>query len=317
VFPIHRGLKFVLLAGATGCATRSIPSRSAVRSPDVLDRLPDSGDDGGAVAIPRSLVEQLSGDQHAIPDIRTPADLAIVSRIAFSIPALGGEGGWNVPFGRELNATDDRGAFLAAPASGTQCPVVEGKHVQPFMVVLGATRFAIRRDTASRLLGASFTRPRLAYRDVASASNRLTLIAAILPPDVVSTHTLFCVKDAIDLEIQQFLCGIFNSFVANYLVRLRVSTHVTVAIVERLPVPRPSRDSAGFRGLVEMSRRLSHAPDDDTASVRLQAIAARLYGCSDSEFRHILDSFPLVPGSHRAAALTELRQIRQRTPSPG
>ena len=92
-----------------------------------------------------------------------------------------------------------------------------------------------------------FERPRLAYRDVASATNRLTLIAAILPAGMITTHTLFCLQgSALDEDAQHFLAGIFNSFVANYLVRLRVSTHVTVAIVERLPMPRPRRGSAAF-----------------------------------------------------------------------
>jgi hypothetical protein len=61
---------------------------------------------------------------------------------------------------------------------------VEGKQIQPFRVDLDASRFAIPAGAASRLLdpGRTFGRPRLAYRDVSSATNRLTLIAAILPP---------------------------------------------------------------------------------------------------------------------------------------
>jgi hypothetical protein len=35
-------------------------------------------------------------------------------------------------------------------------------------------------------------RARLAYRDVASATNRLTLIAAVIPARAATTHTLFC-----------------------------------------------------------------------------------------------------------------------------
>ena len=80
-------------------------------------------------------------------------------------------------------------------------------------------------------------RPRLAYRDVASATNRLTLIAAILPAGCVSTHTVFCLRTPLPLRDQHFLCGLFNSFVVNYLVRLRVTTHVTTATVEQLPIP--------------------------------------------------------------------------------
>ena len=42
------------------------------------------------------------------------------------------------------------------------------------------------------------------------------------------------------------LCGMLNSYVANYLVRMRVSTHVSAAIIERLPVPRPDREDPLF-----------------------------------------------------------------------
>ncbi len=316
VFPIHRGLKFVLVAATAGSPTATIPSRSGIRSPDVLDRLPDAGD-SDAVAIPRSLVQQLSGDQHAIPELRTRDDLGIVSRIAFSLPPLGAERGWNVAFGRELNATDDREHFIAGPPSARKCPIVEGKQIAPFRVDLAASRLAIRRAVASRLLGASFTRARLAYRDVASASNRLTLIAAILPPDVVSTHTLFCLKGDVDLDVQQFLCGVFNSYVANYLVRLRVNTHVTVAIVESLPVPRPARDSIAFASVARLSRALALTPDDLAATARLQAGVAALYGCTEDEFRHVLDTFPLVPIAARAAALAQLPEIRHTIACPG
>ena len=310
VFPIHRGLKFVLVAGTAGAATTAIPSHTGVRSPDALDRLPDSGNPG-AILVPRSVVEQFSGDQHAIPELRTSLDLAIVSRIAFSIPPLSDPRGWKVAFGRELNATDDRGHFIASPASSGDCLIVEGKQIAPFRIDLAMARYAIRARDASRLLGTSFTRARLAYRDVASASNRLTLIAAILPPNVVSTHTLFCVKGDVNPDVQEFLCGIFNSFVANYLVRLRVSTHVTVAIVGRLFVPHPPLDSIEFATVVELTRTLTKNPQDAAAAARLQGVAAALYGCTDAEYRHILESFPLVPADERAAALAQLTETRR------
>src|ERR671924_3123 len=80
-------------------------------------------------------------------------------------------------------------------------------------------------------------RARLAYRDIASATNRLTLIAAIVPARAVTTHTLFCLRTPLSLERQLVLCALLNSFVANYLVRLRVNTHVTAAIMSKLHVP--------------------------------------------------------------------------------
>ena len=60
-----------------------------------------------------------------------------------------------------------------------------------------SSQLAIPLRVAAQLLNRerTFDRLRLAYRDVASATNRLTLIAALLPPGTVSTHTVFCLKN--------------------------------------------------------------------------------------------------------------------------
>ena len=98
MFPIHRGLKFLLLTAFREGSTISIPCRSGVRSPAVLDTIPDVGD-MDAVAVHRSVIEKLSGDQLAVPDIRTAADAEIVARTVFQFCALGAADGWDVHFG--------------------------------------------------------------------------------------------------------------------------------------------------------------------------------------------------------------------------
>ncbi len=307
IFPIHRGLKFLLLTTTLGGRTDPLSLRCGVRSADVFDELSDVGADPQAVAVPRELLERVSGPQLAVPELRTPIDAAIVSRLTLDFPALGGAAGWNVRFGRELNATDDRRHFSE---DGRGLPVVEGKHIAPFAVDLGAVRQTIPRAVAARLLRAerTFGRPRLAYRDVAASTNKLTLIAAVVPAGVVTTHTLFCLKDDLDSDAQQFLCGVFNSLVANYLVRLRVSTHVTVAIIERLAVPVVSTESAEFREIAELASALAQRPDDVEGYVRLQVAVARLYRLADIELQHILGTFPLVDASCRAAVLAAFRR---------
>lgn len=301
IFPIHRGVRFLLVALTSSGTTAAIPYRGGIRSTDALERLPDRDDDPSAVRIPRPLVERLTGEQFAIPDLKSESDLRIAAKIAFSTPPLGGAGGWGVHFGRELNATDDRPWFTNEPSG---LPVLEGKQLRPFGVDVGAARFRIPERTAGALLDPrrTYARSRLAYREVAASTNRLTLIAAVVPPGLVTTHTIFCLKETLDDEAQHFLCAIFNSFVANYLVRMRIGTHVTAAVIDRLPVPRPAPQAGPFRRVAELSRRLSGRPDP-AAGARLQAIAARLYGLTEAEFGHVLASFPLVPEGERAAAL--------------
>jgi hypothetical protein len=309
IFPIHRGLKFTLLTWTRGGATAALPSRVGVRSMETLDRLPDVGVDPAAIHVPALLLRRLSGEQLAIPEIRSRTDLELVSRIVFGIPALGDAEGWGAQFGRELNATDDRPHFGAGKLA-SDLPVIEGKHLHPFRVDVRAARFTIPANAASRLLPARpFLRRRLAYRDVASPTNRQTLIAAIIPAGVVTTHTLFCLRNPPDLRSLYFLCGMFNSFVANYLIRMRISTHVTASVIERLPVPRVSSRSRAFREMAALARRLERG--EARAAARQQALAAQLYGLSDIEFAHVLDGFPLVPRVERDRALSVFRCIVQ------
>ena len=188
-----------------------------------------------SVRLSPGLLHRLSGDDLAVPDIRAAVDLTIAERAAALFPPLGSDSGWSARFGRELNATEDRAALHQ---DGRGLPVVEGKLIEPHRVRLNDARLSISNRDARRLLGDRHQHWRLAYRDVASATNRLTLIAALLPPGSVSTHTVFCLRTALPLIAQRFLCGLFNSLVVNYLVRFWVTTHVTTAIVERLPIPR-------------------------------------------------------------------------------
>lgn len=305
IFPIHRSLKFLLLSFTSAGSTTTVPLRGGVRSADSLDAVPDSGFDPASIPLPKSTLASVSGEGLELPDIRSELDLEIITKVAATVPATAGADGWGIHFGRELNATEDRPYFRP----DGEIPVVEGKQLRPLGIDTAATRFRITKEAADALLDSekTFARARLAYRDVASPTNRQTLIAAIVPSGVVTTHTVFCLKEPVDEEAQRFLCGMFNSYVANYLVRLRVGTHVTTAIVSRLPMPRPDRRHPLFREIAETARALAADWDADRFA-RLNAAAAELYGLSAMQFDHIVSTFPLIDATERAAAVREFRQ---------
>jgi hypothetical protein len=190
-------------------------------------------------------------------------------------------------------------------------PVVEGKHLEPFHAALDAVRYSISAADARRLLRSDrHARPRLAYRDVAASTNRTTLIAAMLPASCVSTHTVFCLRTRLPLGAQYFLCGLFNSLVVNYLVRLRVTTHVTTATVERLPIPTKEGAPAVFREIGALGRLLSRRFDPGMFAI-LNARVAGLYQLSAREFEHVLDTFPLIPIEERHRALGVFRATQR------
>ena len=159
-------------------------------------------------------------------------------------------------FGRELNATDDRDC-LSVSGDSANLVVLDGRDLEAFRVRLDrAGRRADRAKVVARL-GArapDIDRPRLAYREVAAATNRTTLIAAVVPAGAVTVHTIFCCRARLADVDTAALCALLNSYVANYLVRRWVTTHVTATVMSRLPVPVP--DSRNRRVLARLARRL-------------------------------------------------------------
>jgi hypothetical protein len=303
LFPIHRGLKFLLLTATAGTTAGALRCRFGVDNPETLEAMHDTSHIGDVV-LTRALIARISGPSLAIPELPRPIDVEIAGELAFRWPALGDADGWNVHVGRELNATDDGEHFVPSTVNGTSLPVLEGKHLAPFEVHSERATHRIRRAVAARLLDPSrtFDRTRLGYRDVAAATNRLSLIAAVIPAGVVTTHTIFCIKEALDPASHYFLCGMFNSLVANYLVRPRITTHVGAAIIDRLPMPPLLPSSRAFEAIATLARSLSESPSREGAAM-LHALAARAYGVSERQFRHIAGTFPLLPTEERDAAV--------------
>jgi hypothetical protein len=297
----------VLLTCTPGRETTTIRCRFGLTSADELEA-PTSA----PLVLSRRLLVRLSGeDDLGIPELASETDLAVMESASHSAPRLGSKEGWHVAFGRELNASDDRELFTPMAESSTGRPVIEGKQVNPFRVAVGESRWEVRpsADAEARVP----RRARLAYRDVASATNRLTLIAAIIPARAVTTHTLFCLRTRLVLPRQRVLCALLNSYVANFLVRLRVNTHVTVSLVSRLPVPvvRPAHPFFARLAACAEALALGTRPAEEMDEyAEIQAIAAHLYGLNRVHFEHVLSTFPLVPSEVRQRALDRFNNFR-------
>ncbi len=302
IFPIHRGIRFAVITVAASGTTARIASRSGVEELGQLAAITPHRHEGFPVSLNVSLLYRLSGEGLAFPDLPQERDAVILEHLASRHPALSSPSGWGATFGRELNATDDRDCYTRTPAQ-SDLAVIEGKHLEAFRIHIPAdVQRASRRRVTDRLgaRAAAVDRPRLGYREVAAATNRTTLIAAIVPPGTVSVHTVFCCRTPLSAEAQHVLCALMNSYVANYLVRRWVTTHVTATVMARLPVPVPGRVLA--EELASGARALIERADADIEAA-VQAVCAETYGLTAGEFAHILDTFPLVDRGTRNAAL--------------
>jgi len=309
-FPIHRGTRFLVLVASPGGRTRETGARFGLTTAREVDDLPAHDESGGADAYPvrltPSCLVRLSGRARRIPDVRRPAILALAERLCAELQALADPASFGCQFGRELNATEARRHF-----GREGLPVLEGKHLAPFQIRPGGQAF-IRRDLALRLLpDAGFERPRLAYRDVSAVSNRLSLIAAIVPAGVVTTHTVFCLRSPLPDDRQHFLCGLLNSYVLNALVRLLMGGHLTTSLVEGLPAP-AWRGTHDDMEIAALAREVAATTPPASAHAELQARVAALYGLGAPELREVLTGFPLVPAADRQEVLDAFERLGRR-----
>jgi hypothetical protein len=127
---------------------------------------------------------------------------------------------------------------------------------------------------------------------------------------------------------------LLNSFVVDAWLRGSVTAHVSFFFVYNTPVPRLQKGDRWFDEIVHHAARLiCTTPDYDTLAqeiglenhkngaideterahhrAQLDGIIAHLYQLTETEFRHILSTFPIVPDATKQAAIDAYRAINQ------
>ena len=167
---------------------------------------------------------------------------------------------------------------------------------------------------------------RAACREIASATNERTAIAAILPPRVLCGHTI-CVerRPAQRSSVHALiLVGLMNSFSFDWLLRQKAATHVSLYLLADLPLPELSEEADRFlaHGCLRLScNHAAFAPlwreqlgdawrentvrhswpvvatDHDRWYLRaaMDAVVAQAYGLDHTQYARVLSSF-----SHRS-----------------
>ena len=231
-------------------------------------------------------------------ELRGATDMAI-ARTLFSGAAT--FGAWcrdlGIRFGCDLHMTADAGCFVYGLSE--RYILHEGKTFHQFTDVWDtAPRYSISEAALRgkpRVLEAA-QHARLAFRDIARSTDERTTIAAIVPPGTVFGHTATVEKQPNDRPLvhAQLLCAVMNSFCFDWLVRQKAAVHLSLYILDGMPVPLLSPADRAF--LAHATAQLSGAPAarwDVRAAA--DAVVARAYGLNREQYRHILTGF-----SHRS-----------------
>lgn len=163
------------------------------------------------------------------------------------------------------------------------------------------------------------------------------MIATVIPPDVFSVNTLVVSHQPESVGDVLFLTAMLNSFVCDYMMRQKVTSHCNMFYVYQLPVARLTERNQEFAPIVDRSAKLicttpefdalarevglrdhrdgvSDPVERERLRAELDGMIAHLYGLTEEEFTHILSTFPLVEQSIKDAALDAYREF---APKPG
>ncbi len=334
---VHRSFKFLVLSLEKGGVTKSFPAAFMRHDVAELQRFPQEG----AVLISINLVRQLSPDSLSVMEFKSELDIQIAEK-TLRFPLLGHqiEGTWSVHLTQEFNMTTDSDLFKQSPGR-SDVPLVQGNMIHQFNHDFAKPKYWINlKEGRARILGRSEDKEqklayqsfRLVHRRIARNTDKRTSIACIMPPNRFCADTAQTIRNFIQPDHLVFLTAVFNSFVADWEVRQRVTAHMDMHFVYKMRFPRLMEADGAFRPIVERAARLicTTAEFDDLAKevglkshkdgatdpaeraklrAELDGLIAHLYGLTEDEFAHILKTFPIVPEPVRAAALDAYRDV--------
>ena len=292
LFDIDSRFKFALIV-----ARRPGPTRS-LRCAFYLESVADLDEPGRVMEYDADFLAVSGGDNLTPLELRGATDMA-VARILFANPATFGGlcKALGIQFGCDLHMTADAGCFIAG--SSGHYTLHEGKTFHQFTDRwYTAPRYSVSeaalRGKPSVVEAARHFR--LAFRDIARSTDERTTIAAIIPPGTVFGHTATVEKHpgTRPLPHALMLCALMNSFTFDWLVRQKAAAHLSLYIVNAMPVPALTAQDRAF--LAGAAKRLSGAPASQwDLRAEADAAIARAYGLDRAQYRHVLGSF-----SHRS-----------------
>jgi hypothetical protein len=155
-------------------------------------------------------------------------------------------------------------------------------------------------------------RPRIAFRDVARATDTRTVIVSLIPGHVVVSHQApYLLWPRGDERDQAYLLGVLSSIPLDWYARRFVETHVTFDPFNAFPVPSIDRDDPRRREVELAAGRLAACglpfaewandvgvdwgplaqPERQSLIARLDAAVAHLYGLQEDDLKLIFETF--------------------------
>jgi Alw26I/Eco31I/Esp3I family type II restriction m6 adenine DNA methyltransferase len=327
IFPsIHKSFKFdILIYQNNSQSTNTFQSTFMKRDPAFLI-------DRGAKLMELSWqkIKEYSPSSWSILEFKTEQDKSIVMKM-YKFPVIGD----SISFSREFDMSIDSHYFNTDREG---FPIYEGKMIHQFDHKFKDPRYWIKEKRIIERFFSSynnFKSLRLVFRAVAASTNQRTMISTLIPPNCCCGNSVIIVNnDSQEMSIRDthenllFLSGIFNSFVFDYLLRLKVSQNLNMFFIRDLPLPIITNSDSSFQQLTALvssiyseyeefksvfdnnnkfSEKYSKLSFNEKRAL-IDAEVAKLYELSFNELEYILDQFH-ISDTEKEKNLTQQKRL--------
>jgi len=312
IFPsIHKSFKFDLLIFKKEGKTKAFNAAFMLHDSSVLNTNLFS-----SIPIEWELNKRLSPSSWSILEFKTLKDIDLARKM-YLYPPLSSNipSSWQVRFTREFDITLDSKLFNMDKEGVT---IYEGKMIEQYFNHFKNPRYWIKKENIVSKYGSQYqdyNEYRLGFRAVAASTNRRTMIATIIPKSVCCGNSLIVTKifdprkeqRLISLSDLLYLCGVFNSFVFDYLLRLKVTTNLNMFFIYDMPVPRLSKQNKIYQEIICNVAVLfpEFAPlhkqfakggnksylDRIQCQATIDSLVAKIYELDKQSIEYILDQF--------------------------
>ena len=183
---------------------------------------------------------------------------------------------------------------------------------------------------------------RLVWRSITNSTNERTLISTILPYNLFLGNSLNYLSPlifngkkhvrSISLNETIFLCGIFNSFVIDFILRHKVATNLNIFYLMELPIPKFDKSNKLHNRVFENTVKLICTTDEfsklrnslgisdyETQSAKrfalesqINACVAKIYNLDHDDLKLILKNFPIANKQLKKLSLNEFSQSNKK-----
>jgi len=296
-----------------------------------------------------NLIKSSSPDSISIIECKNKLEFQILQKL-YKHPLLSSDK-WVFHPTREFDMTNDSKLFHT---TNIGYPLYEGKMMNMFIDTFAEPRYwideregsdVLRKKELNRMKKVSKNhnispqidseKYRLVWRSITNSTNERTLISTILPPNVFLGNSLnylnplkFNGKEytkPISYVEMFFICGLFNSFPVDFILRHKVATNLNIFYLMELPIPRYDDANKLHKKIFENTARLictTKEYDVLAKDVRIinpvsepekrlgliaqnNALSAKIYDLTKYELKSILDNFPIVDKKLKEHTLDE------------